>query len=775
LYSCGIRKSDVTLPEIQVKMSLEESPKRKGRRFKDEATITSPLEGISPEDLLPPQEPLLNVFSFGWMEDGRLGYDADDPSHIQSVPRPMATLRAAQPKKKMAGGGGGGDAKKQHDTSESKSTSTSTSTSSSNEASKEEAHHNDDGDDLDEDPDAPPKMEERFIVVAVAAGVRHTIMYMTNVYPESEEQARKIREDAEDKRRAILLGREPEKKEKDRFATDNRRKFRVMMTGSNQRGLCEEPGFAKPVDLRWEKDEEPVDIAAGNGISYIVTRTGDMFSWGNGRYGALGHGDEETTQIPRQITALKKVTLKRIACGYYHAIATSEQGLLFSWGRNNKGQLSRGFESPFECVPDKVSGFDWEKDAPLDVACGAEHTLAIMSKKSNDGTTKILVYAWGDESRGQLGSGDAHARFKPQENRWVTKFCQKNSFHPQHVTCGAYHNLMLTSTNQLVTWGAGDYGQLGHGTMWDDPAPNLISDLKGVTHVAGGARHSVAAASKIGILSWGYNGYGELGLGDDNIRTQPTALTSFSRSLIRGLVAGDRHTVVVTSHRAVKANEDPALRPFFSVIEENANKMVVKQVRIMMEKQGFDPDLLDDGETAVPNQVGSTDEPLRVDKFEKGLRYCMDSFVDPADWRRKSYEVCFEARLKNFHLKSVCLACARFCQSDLRLTPYVRVRSEGNTMCYCKASGKCVCYWSVIRSKFDLIAGEDGCIMPKQIRKLLVNLRAPAPVEVEDVDECLVELAQGVAGDSEEPRVPAVPFEKWYRIYYDEFEDDAKG
>ena len=332
---------------------------------------------------------------------------------------------------------------------------------------------------------------------------------------------------------------------------------------------------------------------------------------------------------------------------------------------------------------------------------------------------------------------------------------------------------MLTSSSQIVSWGAGDYGQLGHGTMWDDSAPNLISDLKGVTMMAAGARHSVAAAQKVGVVAWGYNGYGELGLADDNIRTQPTALTSFGRSLVTAVAAGDRHTVVLTSHRAVKANEDPALRPYFSVVEENVNKLVLKQVKIAMEKAGFDPSLLDDGEAAVPNQVGSTDEPLRVDKYEKGLRYCMDSFVDPADWRRKSYEVCFEARLKNFHLKSVCLACARFCQHDLRLTPYVRVRTKGNTKCYCKESGKCVL---LVGNTIQIRPCRRGGWMHRTSpsAKATYQLEGPAPVELEDVDECLLELAEGSPPDAEEPRIQAV-LEKWYRIYYDEYEDDAKA
>ena len=70
-----------------------------------------------------------------------------------------------------------------------------------------------------------------------------------------------------------------------------------------------------------------------------------------------------------------------------------------------------------------------------------------------------------------------------------------------------------------------------------------------------------------------------------------------------------------------------------------------------------------------------------------------------------------------------------------------------------------------------MMAGEDGCIMPLNLPPLLKLLRAPAPVDIEDVEESLVELAMGAAADAEEPRIEPVVFEKWYRRYYDEFED----
>jgi hypothetical protein len=669
------------------------------------------MPDIPVEELIPPKEPLLNIFTFGWMEDGRLGYPPDVPSHIQSTPRPIAALRAVTKKHR--------------------------------------------------DKIVPATAaDKRWVCKKVACGYRHTLLWMQNCYPEVGADA-KFEDGA------------PKKS------------FRLLLTGLNQRGLCEDKGSTLPVDLEWDQEEEPADISAGNGYCVVVTKHGNTYSFGNGIYGVLGQGNtpgpgpsggpQSSVPKPTQVMSLLRVTMTKVSCGGYHVVATSSEGLLYSWGRNNVGQLSRGYESPYESTPSLVVGFEVGKESPIQIACGEQHTLALIAFQSRDGTVKNLIYAWGDESRGQLGSGDAHSRHRPQENRWVTKLCQKYNFSASAIAAGANHNLVLSSTGQVISWGAGDYGQLGHGSMWDDSRPVVINDLTGVQQIAAGSRHSIALVLKVGVMSWGYNGYGELGLGDENIRTQPTILTCFSRSLCKQIAAGDRHTCVLTTHRAIAANEDPALRPYFSLVEENVNQMVIKQIKKTMEKAGFDPKLLDNPEAPLPSQAGALDTPLRIDRYEQGTRYCMDSLVNPADWRRKSYEVCFEAKIKGLHLESVCIACARFCLSSFRLTPYVRLRSTGNTKCWCKQSGRCVCYWSIIRSKFDLMAGEDGCIMPCNLAGLLKMLRAPAPVDIEDSEEALVALAEGADAEAEVPRIGAMPFERWYRRYYDEFEGEAEA
>jgi alpha-tubulin suppressor-like RCC1 family protein len=92
------------------------------------------------------------------------------------------------------------------------------------------------------------------------------------------------------------------------------------------------------------------------------------------------------------------------------------------------------------------------------------------------------------------------------------------------IAAGGYHNLLLSDgLGYVITYGGNDYGQLGHGTQWDDPYPKIISQLKEVYKISAGRRHSMIIKRGSDhyipeVWGWGYNGYGELGLGDTNIR-----------------------------------------------------------------------------------------------------------------------------------------------------------------------------------------------------------------------------------------------------------------
>lgn len=51
----------------------------------------------------------------------------------------------------------------------------------------------------------------------------------------------------------------------------------------------------------------------------------------------------------------------------------------------------------------------------------------------------------------------------------------------------------------MVTWGAGNYGQLGDGFAWDNPRPQIVPNVKNVISMSAGMRHSVVAAGVGGI------------------------------------------------------------------------------------------------------------------------------------------------------------------------------------------------------------------------------------------------------------------------------------
>lgn len=47
---------------------------------------------------------------------------------------------------------------------------------------------------------------------------------------------------------------------------------------------------------------EVVDIAAGGAHSACITASGELFTWGKGRYGRLGHGDSEDHLKPKLVS-----------------------------------------------------------------------------------------------------------------------------------------------------------------------------------------------------------------------------------------------------------------------------------------------------------------------------------------------------------------------------------------------------------------------------------------------------------------------------------------
>lgn len=287
---------------------------------------------------------------------------------------------------------------------------------------------------------------QHYVVKAASAGDRHTLILMIRLH----------RDIAYTNPHTSIVSEQRSKK--------------LMMVGLNQQGLCEEPGFNQAVEIECETVEDPpVHLVAGKGNSFYVTRRGKIFSFGVGRYGILGHGDDVTNQVPRLIKGMSREFVLKLSVGDSHALALIEGNGMYSWGRNHKGQLGRSFESPFEAQPHQVvlTALKNGKYRIEDVACGENHSIILVAVTGRENVVSTLIYGWGDESRGQLGSGDVSTRCRPMENRMFSRLIKKSGVKISKIAAGGNHNLALTKYGgQVISWGAGDYGQLGSGECW---------------------------------------------------------------------------------------------------------------------------------------------------------------------------------------------------------------------------------------------------------------------------------------------------------------------
>ena len=167
------------------------------------------------------------------------------------------------------------------------------------------------------------------------------------------------------------------------------------------------------------------------------------------------------------------------------------------------------------------------------------------------GSTAIAgaVWAWGDNSYGQLGNGTT---INSQIGVQVSSPAGTNV---NAIAGGGDHSLALTSSGQVLAWGYNFYGQLGNGTTADSSAPVAVGLPLGttVTAIAGGDAHSLALTSTGQVLAWGYNVYGQLGNGTTTNSNTPVFVSLPAGTTVTAIAAGGADSQALTSTGQVLA------------------------------------------------------------------------------------------------------------------------------------------------------------------------------------------------------------------------------
>jgi len=208
------------------------------------------------------------------------------------------------------------------------------------------------------------------------------------------------------------------------------------------------------------------EVTCGPFHSALLSADGCLFTWGEGAFGALGHGSLASQLRPRRVEALADHSILQVACGVWHSAAVgcskrdaggaAPRACLFTWGNGEAGQLGIGTRTS-TMLPVSVVG-ELALQPVKQVGCGAHHTLALTDQGA-------VFYT------GNAGAGSTQMLF--------ARVAGALSAAPiQQIACGERHSLAVrVGGREVYSWGCGAGGRLGHGDEKDCDMPKLVVGL----------------------------------------------------------------------------------------------------------------------------------------------------------------------------------------------------------------------------------------------------------------------------------------------------------
>lgn len=290
-------------------------------------------------------------------------------------------------------------------------------------------------------------------------------------------------------------------------------------------------------------------VASGEYHTCVVSTAGDLFTWGDGTHNArlLGHGTDVSHWIPKRVSgALEGLQVLSIACGTWHSALATSNGKLFTFGDGTFGVLGHG-DRESAAYPKEVQMLNGLKT--IKVACGVWHTAAIVEVSGHSGAniSSRKLFTWGDGDKHRLGHGNKETYLLPT---CVSSLIDYN-FH--QLACGHTITVALTSSGHVFTMGGTAYGQLGNAAS-DGKLPCLVQDkLVGefVEEISCGAYHVAVLTSRSEVFTWGRGANGRLGHGDIEDRRNPTLIESLRDRHVKNISCGSNFTSCICIHKWV--------------------------------------------------------------------------------------------------------------------------------------------------------------------------------------------------------------------------------
>ncbi|KAJ0406517.1 hypothetical protein P43SY_001448 [Pythium insidiosum] len=299
-----------------------------------------------------------------------------------------------------------------------------------------------------------------------------------------------------------------------------------------QLGLGDTSDQHRPVLIDALHERRVVQIACGSGHTVVLTDDGEVYTWGRGDDGRLGHGDNGWKFVPRLVEELRGKNIRQVTCGSYHTAAVTVSGELFTWGGGMYGKLGHGNETGHStpCLVDALKG-----QPVRQVACGSRHTVVLLESKD--------VFTWGDKENGVSGHGDTDG------HQYLPRVVDElRGQHVKQISACGFHTAALTEAGEVFTFGEGKFGRLGHNSERNQLVARKVETLVGkrVKQIACGGFHTAAVTETGEVYTWGGGEHGQLGHGDKVNRTVPTLVEALMDKIVVQITCGWSHTVGLT-------------------------------------------------------------------------------------------------------------------------------------------------------------------------------------------------------------------------------------
>nr|VDD11433.1 unnamed protein product [Brassica rapa] len=290
-------------------------------------------------------------------------------------------------------------------------------------------------------------------------------------------------------------------------------------------------------------------VACGEYHTCAVSTAGDLFTWGDGIHnvGLLGHGSDLSHWIPKRVSGpVEGLQVLSVACGTWHSALATANGKLFTFGDGAFGVLGHGDRESVS-YPKEVKMLSGLKT--MKVACGVWHTVAIVEviNQTSTSVSSRKLFTWGDGDKNRLGHGNKETYLIPT---CVSSLIDYN-FH--QIACGNTLTVALTTSGHVFTMGGTSHGQLGSSNS-DGKLPCLVQDrLVGefVEEIASGDHHVAVLTSRNEVFTWGKGSNGRLGHGDTEDRKTPTLVEALKERHVKSISCGSNFTSSICIHKWV--------------------------------------------------------------------------------------------------------------------------------------------------------------------------------------------------------------------------------